>query len=335
MEHNTKQNTRETQVENIVFMEDISSGEYFLHENEEPRRVLEDIDLLIKKAEAWGISGKSGFEIKLLLEIMANIRPYDTGRCILIERGMVRNKRIILRHVFYIGNSGMVYNNMNVLEFLMFAMNKFKGSRVELQERIFEFLIAAGLDYIALTPNRLLTKEEKAVVTLVAAAYSDSIMIVFNFPGYEFDEVLIEAIAKISMFIRDRGKSLIIGTQNSLLIEKACTHTAFIADGRIIYRGTVENLRLNFDKVVVIIRDKDIDTMMEQLAPLFSDCVLSIKDDSLLISSCGEEACDPGHIYKKIAEAGFAPGYMEINPKTVGNAYEEIVLGHDLQKQLL
>lgn len=335
MEHNTKQDTRETQVENIVFMEDISSGEYFLRENEEPRRVLEDIDLLIKKGEAWGISGKSGFEIKLLLEIMANIRPYDTGRCILIERGMVRNKRIILRHVFYIGNSGMVYNNMNVLEFLMFAMNKFKGSRAELQERIFEFLIASGLDYIALTPNRLLTREEKAVVTLVAAAYSDSIMIVFNFPGYEFDEVLIEAIAKISMFIRDRGKSLIIGTQNSLLIEKACTHTAFIADGRIIYRGTVENLRLNFDKIVVIIRDKDIDTMMEQLAPLFSDCVLSIKDDSLLISSYGEEACDPGHIYKKIAEAGFTPGYMEINPKTVGNAYEEIVLGHDLQKQLL
>jgi len=334
MKHNGKQDTGETQVKNIMFMKDISSSEYFLYENKEQRRVLEDIDLLIKKSEAWGISGQSVFEIKLLLEIMANIRPYDRGRCILIERGMLRHKRVILRHVFYIGNSDMLYNNMNVLEFLMFAMNKSKVDKVELQDRIFEFIIDIGLGNISLTPNKMLTKEEKAIVTLIAAAYSDSIMIVFNFPGYEFDEVLIDAVAKIAMFIRDRGKSLIIGTQNSLLIEKACSHTAFIAAGRIIYQGTVENLRLSFDKIVIIIRDKHIHTILDRLAPLFPDHKLSIKDDSLLVSSLGEEACDPVCIYKKIAEAGIAPDYMEINPKTVHNAYEEIVLQHDLQKQL-
>lgn len=334
MKHNGKQDTVEAQVENIVFMKDISSGEYFLYENKEQRRVLEDIDLLIKRAEAWGISGKSVFEIKLLLEIMANIRPYDKGKCVLIERGMLRHKRVILQHVFYIGNSDMLYNNMNVLEFLMFAVNKLKADKVEIQGRIFEFIIDIGLGNISLTPNKMLTKEEKAVVTLIAAAYSDSAMIVFNFPGYEFDEVLVNAIARISLLIRDRGKSLIIGTQNSLLIEKACSHTAFIADGRVIYQGTVESLRLGFDKVVAVIRDKDIHAILDKLVPLFPDHKLSLKDDSLLISSLGEEACDPGYIYKKIAEAGIVPDYMEINPKTVHNAYEEIVLQYDLQKQL-
>jgi ABC-2 type transport system ATP-binding protein len=42
--------------------------------------------LLIKKAESWGVFGSSAFEIKLLLEIMANIRPYENGRCVLMGK---------------------------------------------------------------------------------------------------------------------------------------------------------------------------------------------------------------------------------------------------------
>jgi ABC-2 type transport system ATP-binding protein len=332
MDNASKQRTGTNPVENIVFMKNISSGEHYLREGKEPQRVLDNIDLLVKRAELWGISGRSRFEIKLLLEIMANIRPYDNGRCVLIERGMPRHKRIILQHVFYIGSSEMLYNNMNVLEFLMFAMSKFKTDKVELQDQIFEFIIDTGLGGISLTPNKLLTREEKAVVTLITAAYSDSMMIVFNLPEYEFDEVLTGAITKIASFIQSKGKTLILGTQNCFLIEKACSHTAYIADGKIIYQGSVESLRLNFDKVVVIIRDKNISPMMEKLAILLPGCKLSIKDDSLLISNCGKEVSDPGYICKKILEADFLPDQMEIHPKTVQNAYEELVFQHDLQK---
>ncbi len=332
MKKNTKQDTGEMKIKNIVFMEGISSGEHFLFENQEPRPVLEHIDLVINREEAWGISGQSAYEIKLLLEIMANIRPYDKGRCILMERGMLRHKRVILEHVFYIGNAGMLYNNMNVLEFLMFVMNQFNTDKVALQDEIFESIIDMGLGHISLTPNRMLTEEEKAVVTLLAAAYSDSTMIVFNFPEYDFDERLVDAIAKIAGFIQARDKSLIVGTKNNFLIQKACSHTAFLIDGRLLYQGTVEQLRFSYDKILVIIRDKKIYNMLDQLAPLLPDYKLSIKEDSLLISSLGEEEGDPGSIYKKIAEAGIVPDYMEINPKTVYNAYEEIILRHDLQK---
>lgn len=332
MKQNVKQDAGETQIKNIVLMEGLSSSEHFWAEDMEPRPVLEDIHLLIDKGETWGITGRSVYETKLLLEIMANIRPYDKGRCVLIERGMLRHKRVILQHVFYLGNSDMLYNNMNVLEFLMFAMGRFDTDKVALQEQIFEFIIQMGLGRISLTPNSLLTKEEKAVVTLMAAAYSDCIMLVFNFPQYDFDEILIEAIARISSFIRHRGKSLIIGTQNHLLIEKACSHTAFLLKGKLIYQGTVEHLRFGYDKIAVIIRDKNIHRLQAQLSPLLTEYKVAVKEDSLHISSLEDTACDPAFIYKKIAEAGIVPEHMEVNSKTVHNAYEEIVLRHDLQK---
>jgi len=130
---------------------------------------------------------------------------------------------------------------------------------------------------------------------------------------------------------------LMVGTQNCLLIEKACSHTAFIADGKLIYRGTVEDLRFAYDKVVIILRDKDIYYLMDRLALLLPEYRLSIKDEdgSLLISSRGSKADSPGYLYRKIVEAGIVPEHMEINPKTVCNGYEELILQYDLQNKLL
>lgn len=318
--------------EQFVLMEAVSSIEHFLAGGETPRRVLRDISLLIKKQEVWGINGTSLLEIKLLLEIIANIRPYDKGKCVLIERGMMRRKRVILKHVFYIGNPNMLYNNMNVLEFLMFATSKFKINRVVLQEQIFELIIAVGLGHLSLTPNYLLTKEEKAVITLIAAAYSDSLMIVFNFPEYVWDDVLVDALANISNFIRERGKTLILATQNCLVIDKVCSHTAILKDGELIYSGSVENFRRNFDKVEVIVQDEAVVNMLEKLALLLPDYRLVPKDDILMVSRKDSAASDHGAIYKKIIESGFTPNSIKVNPKTVQNAYEELMRQHDLQE---
>lgn len=323
------------QIDTVVFMESISSYEYFLFDNGVKRPVLTDISLLIKKGEAWGITGRSAYEMRLLLAIMANIVPYSEGKCALAERGMTRRKKLILKHVFYICTPDMPYGNMNVLEFLVFAMRKCSRNIVELQEKLFEFLIDIGLGYLSLTLNKVLTREERAVVTLVAAAFSDSVLVVFNFPEYDFNDVLVNAISKISSFMRENGKSLVLCTKNCVLIEKACSHTAVIADGRIIYQGVVREFCVCNDNVVVIIRDRNIKTILDKLSGLLPDHRLSIKDESLLISTTDEKPGDPGHIFKVILEAGIYPEHIEVNPKKVSIAMEELYSRYDIQNKLL
>lgn len=317
--------------EHVVFMEKVASIEHIVYPGQEPRRVLKDISLLIRRGQIWGLTGSSLLEIKLLLEIMANIRLYASGRCVLVERGMPRHKRIILNHVFYIGSAEMIYNNMNVLEFLMFATAKSKTEKVELQDQIFEFLIEIGLGTISLSPNRLLTREEKAVILLLAAAYSGSLIIVFNLPEYDFAETLAMAIGKIAARISTEGKTLIIGTANCLVIEKACSHTGVLAGGKLIYSGAVDTFRQTFDKIEVIIRDRNSNAMMDRIAPLLPGHKLTGKENSLLISRSSSTVDDPGTIYRKILDSGWIPEHLAVNPKTVQNAYEELMLQHDLQ----
>ena len=134
--------------------------------------------------------------------------------------------------------------------------------------------------------------------------------------------------------LMEKGKTFIFGTKDCLLIEKAFSHTAYLAGGKIIYQGTVKNLRLQHDRVLLMVRDKNISQIREKLAPLFPDHKLFLVGDRLLISDCGATNSDPLYIYEKIIGKGFAPQHISINPKTVQNAYKEIGRQHDLQNQL-
>ena len=70
--------------------------------------------------------------------------------------------------------------------------------------------------------------------------------------------------------------------------------------------------------------------MMDILAILLPDHKLSIKNNRLMISRSGSAESDPGMIYQMITSFGWIPERLEVNPKTVQNAYEELIQQHDL-----
>lgn len=318
--------------ENMVFMSALSSFECFLREGGDPVRVLRDIALNISRGQVWGITARTAFEIRLFLEIMGNIRPYDGGKCVLLQRGMMRHKRMIQPHLFYIGETNMLYDNMNTLEFLMFATTRMREDRISMQDELFEFLISVGLGELSLSAIRWLSAEEKAVIALISAAYSNCQLIVWNVPGAVFDERLRRALIKIAELITQRGKSLVIGAMDCELIQIACSHTAFIADGRMLYQGTTDKLRKEFDTVAVIIRDSDTAALKSKLSPILPDCVLQERDGTLRIKA--QRKTGALQIYKKILGSGVIPQDLRVNEKNVQNAYEELMRQNDLPEQL-
>ncbi len=325
--------THKKDIRNVALITALSSSEHVAREGLKLRRVLSDINLSIDRGESWGITARTGYEIRLLLEIVSNIRPYDSGKCVLAEHGMMRHKRVIQPHVFYIGGTDMLYGNMNVLEYLMFATAKTHKNSLLMQDELFEFLIGAGLGNISLSLIKLLDPEEKAVVELIAAAYSGSMMIVFNLPETSFDKRLQGAIARIAKLVTDNRSSLIIGTKDSILIQKACSHTAFIADGRILYEGTTDSLRQKYDRVAVIICDPDITGIKQRIEPVLDGCSLIERDGCLLVRT-DEDEYDIRQIYQAIIECGVAPRIVSLNEKKVSNAYEELIRQNDISEQL-
>ena len=317
-------------IENIVFMEHLSSCEFYLEDGETPRLVLRDVGLLFQKGQTWGITGNSLFEIKLLTEIIANIKPYRSGNCVLVERGMMRHKRLILPHVFYIGSSEMLYNNMTVLEFLMFATDKMPGNKREHQERLLEYLISIGLKRIALTSIYKLSREQKAVIILLVAAYSKSKLIVYNLPDYSFDETLLGAMKQMMQLITEKGETLVIATSSPGLIEEVCSHILFLRNGTVFYQGPVHDFCHKYDRIILTIQGSNIKSIAVILKTMLPCYQYDIKGDNLIVSARQATKENPELVCKKIVETGFIPERIEVNFKNVKNAYEEIIRNHDL-----
>ena len=330
----TGKKAKSKEIRNVVRMAGLKSAEHFVRECAEPRRVLDGVFMRVDRGQVWGVTARTACEIRLLLEVMGNITPYEDGKCVLAERGMMRRKRVILPHVFYIGGADMLYGNMNVLEYLCFATERQGGDRLAVQEELFERLIDFGLGHVSLAGIRWLTEEERAAVALLAAAHSDCLLVVFNLPEWQFDERLQGAIAKTAALMAASGKALVLGTLDKGLIQRACSHTAFVAEGRTIYQGRVNNLRRHFDKAAVIIEDGDIGGLKGKLAPVLVGCGLAEKDGRLQVM-VRDEAVSPLEIYQRIAAAGIAPRGMRVNEKTVDNAYEELMRRHDLLERLV
>ncbi len=316
----------------VVLMEKLCSSELLWGNHYELRRVLDYINICIKKREIWGINGKSLFDIKLLLEIMANIKPYYSGKCVLFEHGMMQQKRIILPRVFYAGTPTMIYDNMNVLEFLMFITANRKGNIITRQKEIFNFLQTVGLGNISLSPIYSLTKEYKSIIILISGFFSASELIIFNYPDYIYSDKQRESIYIIVGLLKNTDRTLVLSSTDSETIGRVCSHTAYLINGKIVYAGTIDNFCKTYDKIILTIWDKNTQGLQDVLSQEFPQYQYNLSDGSLVISGHLSDENDLNRIYKVTADTGFTPDKVYVNPKTVKNACEEIVRQYDLQE---
>jgi|LSQX01.3.fsa_nt_gb ABC-2 type transport system ATP-binding protein len=155
----------------LVCAENLFSIEYYKKNDEEVIQVLRNISFHGYASECWAVMGNKVFEIKLLLDILSNSRPYQKGSCSLNNVGMMRKKRIILPHLFYIGSTNMLYSNMTVLEYLMFISVNSGEPVVQRQRDILTHLVDLGLGHLSLLPIEELTPPEKSLDTTSCTLY--------------------------------------------------------------------------------------------------------------------------------------------------------------------
>ena len=219
--------------------------------------------------------------------------------------------------------------------FLMLATARPSRQKpVLLQDELFELLIEFGLGHISLTPVKLLSDAEKAVVTLTAACMSESLLIVLNLPELEFDEPLINALHMLSGKARADGKTLVFGTNDGHIVEQACSHAVLISAGVVLFSGAVDELRRRYDPVELIIRGGQLELLAQRLTTLPAGCSPELREDALLITNRGAPL-PGGLLHELILKTGIIPETIKVNPKTVKNAYEELLNRHDLQAELL
>ena len=230
-----------------VTMENVSSMELFRRTDGSYLKVLYDVSLTVGVGECHGIVGINSFELELLAEIIGNVKPHESGRCSLLEIGMMRQKRRILPHVYYINDQHVLYEHMHVLGYLMFASEHAPGKPEAKQAQWLKLLLKTGLYPFALTYIRSLNPAEYALVSALLAYASSAKLIVMDFSRIAFPESLIEPLSALTREMTACGKTVVLVNASCELIQRACSHASFLIDGSILQSGTVDALCRAFD----------------------------------------------------------------------------------------
>lgn len=316
-----------------LLMENIYSNEYYenLRNPLSNQQVLRDINFIAEKGECWSIFGSSIFELRLLLEIMANAKSYAQGRLLIGGLDTTMKNGTVLPYLFYIGSTNMAFGNMNLLEYLMFITINSKKSAVSRQEYLLDFLLDSSLGYISLTPISILTPQEKSLVILTAAVLSDSKLVIMNLPRLKYEQNEIESLRKLVLKLRHMEKTLIFNTEYPELAQAISTNFCYLYKGQIIYMNSLSNFLNEFDRVIYTIGADNIDYIIQNLKTVLPQFEYKIAGNSIQVID-KTFSFEPGNrLFSALGACGLKPAFVSVNNKNIKNAIEEMMRLHDIQ----
>jgi ABC-type ATPase involved in cell division len=209
---------------NLVSQEGVIKDGVFSH-------IIKNVSFELKKADVLALLGEDYVQTRIVTEIVASLRNYYAGQCVLAERGMMRDKRHILPHLFFFDHNSMLFENMTVLEYCAFVLNRKSKDYAVTQKDTLLTLTDCGLDYISLTPIHLLTDAEKCLVQLFTAYLSKSNIVVAELSRVSFLPNEINAFSKITKLITQQQCSLLFATMQIELVYACSRRYIEIKDG--------------------------------------------------------------------------------------------------------
>ncbi len=315
-------------VTQIVQAEGLASREMYSYPDGRKEAVLRGITLDVKRGECLGVIGEEPFELELLMQVIANVRPYGEGRCALVERGMMRRKRVILPHVFYINGGDTVPGNLNTLEYLMYVTAATDVPDRARQVSILEVLLASGLYPLTLVPMKFLSAAERAAICLLSAALGKALLVVFSVAELTFPPQLAQGVRHVTEMIEARGGALLIGTGDCDLVQAACTHAAFLIGGQLAQHGTVAALLQALDRRAFVLTAPEPDALAQAIRDASPTLQPYVFGSEVHVYTATEEPLTQEAMLRILLDAGLAVESIQASRRTLRNAYREVLAGH-------
>lgn len=308
-------------MKDVLKVFNLTSNECYIKDD---RNVLNNITFSIDSQDCLGVMASTSDESKILLEELANLRKIYSGYYVYQNTKAPNTSKLTVNHIFYLDGTRALINEMNVLEYLMHLTCKFNIKAIRRQKVIFNMLLEFGLGYISLSSISILTREERMLVHIFSALFSNSSFIIVNLNSYEFDNKNIEILKKIFFKLRET-KTVLLATNQAKLVGICCNRILLIHKGEQAFFGTTLEIQQEYDKVMYVLRDKKIDELYKQIKQVFPKFTVKKQGKMVLICSKEGRFINNDTFYSVLAANNIFPSEVKINLGRISNAIENLV----------
>lgn len=219
-------------------------------------KALDDVSLEVEKGDIVGVIGFSGAGKSTLIRSVNLLEKPDEGQIIVNGKDLVKlNNRELAKERKKIG---MIFQHFNLLssrtvfDNIALPLELSKINKIEISKKVNELLKIVGLeDKARVYPNNL-SGGQKQRVAIARALANDPYLLLSDEATSALDPATTQSILELLKDINQRlGITILLITHEMNVIKTICNKVAVIDKGKLIAKGSLENIISNKDHPII------------------------------------------------------------------------------------
>jgi len=213
---------------------------------------LDDLNLILEDISSLAVIGPSGGGKTTLLRILAGLEIPDSGSVIMNGKAVdYSSEQSLMEHRRRIAMVFQAYNlfpHLSALDNITLPLIKTRGVIPnEARDRAERLLRQLGLsEHMNHSPNQLSGGQKQRVAIARALSLQPEILL-FDEPTSALDPEITAEILDVINGLRNEGRNIILVTHEIGFARHACSHVAFVSEGKVATHGDSETLYTGSD----------------------------------------------------------------------------------------
>lgn len=211
-------------------------------------KAINNLNLKINDGEIVGFIGLNGAGKTTAIKMMTGILQPDIGTIKINGYDIVKDSLEAKQIIGYIADSPDMFLKLTGMEFINFIANIYKVPLDVRKKRIKEFGERFGLSDVLDKPMQSYSHGMRQKIMVVAALVHDPDVWILDEPLIGLDPTSAFELKKMMREHADKGNSVFFSTHVLEVAEKLCDKIAIIDKGKVVFIGTLKELKDKYDK---------------------------------------------------------------------------------------
>jgi phospholipid/cholesterol/gamma-HCH transport system ATP-binding protein len=227
-----------------------------IHKNFNGKKVLDGVNLNVRKSELLAIIGPSGCGKSTILRLIIGLFQPTSGEIVVKDKNIVnidKDELIDLRkHIGMVFQSSALFDSLSVGENVAFGLREHSNMpEPKINETVATKLKLVGLDGAAdLMPSELSGGMQKRV-SLARALATDPEIILYDEPTTGLDPIMATSIEDLIIDLHKKlGTSAIVVTHQLSTVYRIADRIVMLHNGKIIEAGTPEETKKSDNPII-------------------------------------------------------------------------------------
>ena len=214
----------------------------------ETNKAVDNISFEVNPGEIVGFIGPNGSGKTTTLKLLTGIYQKDSGEITVAGYDIDKDALEAKKNIGYISDSPDMFLRLKGIEFLNLIADIYEVSTTKRKERIKELTKAFGLEDILESEMISYSHGMRQKMMVIAALIHEPDVWILDEPLIGLDPESAHQLKEMMTEHAKKGHAVLFSTHVLEVAEKLCDRVIIIKEGKIIYQGTLKELKKTYSK---------------------------------------------------------------------------------------